>query len=426
MIAEILSIGTELIMGQIVNGDAQYLSRELAALGITVHHHTTVGDNPGRIQAALSLALSRADIVITTGGLGPTEDDLSKEIVAEYFGLPMAEDADALAAMERFFVAMHRKMAPNNRRQARFAKGAIILSNARGTAPGCIIEQDGQCVIQLPGPPNELQGMFEGSVAPYLRGKTVGSITSRYLRIFGMGESDVAMRVRDHIAAQEAVTIAPYCSTGEVQLRVTARADTPEQARAAIAPVEAALLERLGDVVYAVSDTAEDSLAHHTVQALLRVGRTVAVAESCTGGMVTAALVDVPGVSAALLEGRVAYSNAAKVRGLGVSTQTLEAHGAVSEETAREMAEGLHSIAGADIAVATTGIAGPDGGSEEKPVGLVYVAVASPAGTRVQALHLHGSRDRIRKLATLHALNAIRLAALQVQDAQAEHLHERK
>lgn len=413
MIAEILSIGTELIMGQIVNGDAQYLSRELAALGITVHHHTTVGDNPGRIRAALSLALGRADIVITTGGLGPTEDDVSKEIVAEYFGLPMAENVEALEAIERFFAAMHREMAPNNRRQARFAKGAIILSNARGTAPGCIIERDGRCVIQLPGPPNELQGMFADSVAPYLRGKTAGSITSRYLRIFGMGESDVAMRVRDHIAGQGAVTIAPYCSTGEVQLRVTARADTPEQARAAIIPLEAALLERLGDVVYAVSDTAEDSLANHTVQALLRAEKTVAVAESCTGGMVTAALVDVPGVSAVLLEGRVAYSNAAKVRGLGVSPQTLEAHGAVSEQTACQMAEGLRAIAGADIAVATTGIAGPDGGSEEKPVGRVYVAVATREETRVQALRLHGNRDRIRKLATLHALNAIRLAALQ-------------
>lgn len=419
MIAEILSIGTELIMGQIVNGDAQYLSRELAALGITVHHHTTVGDNPARIRAALSLALSRADIVITTGGLGPTEDDLSKEIVAEYFGLQMAEDAGALAAMERFFAAMHREMAPNNRRQARFAEGAIILSNARGTAPGCIVERDGKCVIQLPGPPNELQGMFESSVEPYVRGKSAGSITSRYLRIFGMGESDVAMRVRDLIAAQDAVTIAPYCSTGEVQLRVTAKADTPEQARAAIAPVEAALLARLGDVVYAVSDTAEDSLARHTVQALLRGGRTVAVAESCTGGMVTAALVDVPGVSAALLEGRIAYSNDAKVRGLGVSPEIIEAYGAVSEQTARQMAEGLRAIAGTDIAVSTTGIAGPDGGSEEKPVGLVYVAVASPAYTRVQALRLHGNRDRIRTLATLHALNAIRLAALQAQGAQA-------
>ncbi len=418
MIAEILCIGTELLLGQIVNTDAQYLSRELAALGISVHHHTTVGDNPARAEAALKLALSRADIVITSGGLGPTEDDLSKEIVAAYFGLPMELDPLSLEAIERFFAGLHREMSPNNRKQACFARGAIILPNERGTAPGCIVEQGGKCVIQLPGPPRELKHMFAAFVAPYLRGKISGSITSRYLRIFGMGESEVETRIRDLIEAQAdakpgepAVTIAPYCSLGEVQLRVTALAETPEAAHAAIAPVEATLLDRLGAVVYAVSDTAEDSLAHYAVEALLEAVKTVAVAESCTGGLVAASLVEVPGVSAALMEGQVTYSNAAKVRCLGVSEQVLAAHGAVSEQTARGMAEGLRARAGVDIAIATTGIAGPDGGTPEKPVGLVYVAAATAQGTQVTELRLRGERDRIRAMATLHALNAIRLAA---------------
>ncbi|MCL2544408.1 MAG: competence/damage-inducible protein A [Clostridia bacterium] len=411
MIAEILCIGTELLLGQIVNTDACYLSRELAALGIGVYHHTTVGDNPARLREALATALARADVVITTGGLGPTADDLSKEIVAEHFSLPMEEDAPSLEAMSRFFTALGREMTPNNRKQARFAQGAIVLPNERGTAPGCIVEQGGKCVIQLPGPPRELERMFERSAIPYLREKVAGSITSRYVRIFGVGESEVDTRLRDLIDAQGEVTIASYCSLGEVQLRLTARADTPEAARAAIAPVEAVLLQRLGGAVYAVCDAAEDSLAHHAVAALLEAGKTVAVAESCTGGLVTASLVEVPGVSAALMEGQVTYSNAAKVRRLGVSKRTLEAHGAVSEQTAREMAAGLRARAGVDIAVATTGIAGPEGGSPEKPVGLVYVAVATARGERVRELRLTGDRNRIRWLATLHALNAIRLAA---------------
>lgn len=418
MTAEILCIGTELLLGQIVNTDAQYLSRELAALGIAVHHHTTVGDNPARAKAALELALSRADIVITSGGLGPTEDDLSKEIVAEHFGLPMEEDQSSLEAMRRFFAATRRDMPPNNRKQACFARGAVILPNERGTAPGCIVEQGGKCVIQLPGPPRELERMFALSVVPYLHGKVAASITSRYVRIFGMGESEVETRVRDLIDAQAnvksdgpVVTIAPYCGLGEVQLRVTAMAETPEAARAAIAPVEAALLDRLGAVAYAVSDDAEDSLARHAVAALLEAGKTVAVAESCTGGLVAAALVEVPGVSAALMEGQIVYSNAAKVRCLGVSEQTLADHGAVSERTAREMAAGLRARAGVDIAVATTGVAGPGGGTPEKPVGLVYVAVATDRGEQVRELRLNGDRDRVRRLAALHALNAVRLAA---------------
>lgn len=412
MIAEIVSIGTELLMGQIVNTDAQYLSRRLNALGISVYYHTTVGDNPGRMEQTLRLALSRSDVVITTGGLGPTGDDLSKEIVARLFGLPMERDEESMRRIEGYFSAMHRDMTHNNERQAMFARGAIILPNDRGTAPGCIVEQDGKAVIQLPGPPYELTDMFEKRVLPYLARRTGGAIASRYIRIFGVGESDAETRVKDLIDAQTDVTIAPYCSLGEVQLRVSARGGSEEEALVRIRPTVEAIAARLGDAVYAVSADPADSMEHYAVDALARAGRTVAVAESCTGGLVAARLVAIPGASAVLHEAHVVYANEAKERYLGVRPETLEAFGAVSEACAREMAEGLRARSGADVAVSTTGVAGPGGGTPQKPVGLVYVAAACPEGTFVRELRLSGDRQRVRTLASLHALNMIRLAAL--------------
>lgn len=412
MIAEIVSIGTELLMGQIVNTDAQYLSRRLNALGISVFYHTTVGDNPGRMEQTLRLALSRSDVVITTGGLGPTGDDLSKEIVARMLHLPMERDEESMRRIEGYFSAMHRDMTHNNERQAMFARGAIILPNDRGTAPGCIVEQDGKAVIQLPGPPYELTDMFEKRVLPYLARRTGGAIASRYIRIFGVGESDAETRVKDLIDAQTDVTIAPYCSLGEVQLRVSARAGSEEEALSRIRPTVEAIAARLGDAVYAVSADPADSMEHYAVDALARAGRTVAVAESCTGGLVAARLVAIPGASAVLHEAHVVYANEAKERYLGVRPETLEAFGAVSEACAREMAEGLRARSGADVAVSTTGVAGPGGGTPQKPVGLVYVAAACPEGTFVRELRLNGDRQRVRTLASLHALNMIRLAAL--------------
>ena len=412
MIAEIVSIGTELLMGQIVNTDAQYLSRRLNALGISVFYHTTVGDNPGRMEQTLRLALSRSDVVITTGGLGPTGDDLSKEIVARMLHLPMERDEESMRRIEGYFSAMHRDMTHNNERQAMFARGAIILQNDRGTAPGCIVEQDGKAVIQLPGPPYELTDMFEKRVLPYLARRTGGAIASRYIRIFGVGESDAETRVKDLIDAQTDVTIAPYCSLGEVQLRVSARGGSEEEALVRIRPTVEAIAARLGDAVYAVSADPADSMEHYAVDALTRAGRTVAVAESCTGGLVAARLVAIPGASAVLHEAHVVYANEAKERYLGVRPETLEAFGAVSEACAREMAEGLRARSGADVAVSTTGVAGPGGGTPQKPVGLVYVAAACPEGTFVRELRLNGDRQRVRTLASLHALNMIRLAAL--------------
>ena len=385
MIGEIVAIGTELLMGQIVNGDAQFLSRRLQSLGISVYYHQTVGDNPGRMREALALALSRSDLVITTGGLGPTQDDLSKEIVADYFGLPMEFDQASWAAIDAYFARTGRTCTLNNRKQAMFARGAVILPNACGTAPGCMLLHGGKIVVQLPGPPAEMDGM---------------------------GESQVAQLCARWIEAEGGVTVAPYCQTGQVQLRVTARAESEEQALALVEPVVSEICGVLGSSVYAVTPSSETTMQEIVGELLVSRGLTVSTAESCTGGLVAAKLVDYPGISSVLREAHVTYANEAKVRYCGVRPETLRAYGAVSEQTAREMAQGLRKESGADIAVATTGIAGPGGGTPEKPVGLVYVACACAQGVSVERLLLGGSRARIRELSALRALDMIRRAAL--------------
>ncbi len=410
MIAEIVAIGTELLMGQIVNTDAQYLSRRLAALGVTVHYHTTVGDNPQRMRDTLALALSRSDIVITTGGLGPTQDDLSKEMAAQLLGLPMVFDAQSWHAIEGYFAKLGRVCPANNRKQAMFAEGAIILPNDCGTAPGCMVERDGKLVVQLPGPPHEMADMFDKRVYPALAQRTGGCIASRYIRIYGLGESDVAQRCAEWIEGAGDVTVAPYCSLGECQLRVTARGETERDALEKVHPVVQAITSLLGESVYAVLDSSEGSMEEIAGRALTARSLTVATAESCTGGLVAAKLVNYPGISAALGEAHVTYANEAKMKYLGVKEETLKRYGAVSEQTACEMALGLRAQSGADIAIATTGIAGPGGGTKEKPVGLVYVACADAHGVRVERLQLRGDRQRIRSLAALRALDMIRRA----------------
>lgn len=412
MIAEIVAIGTELLMGQILDADAQYLSRRLQSLGISVYHHQTVGDNPQRMRDALSLALSRSDVVITTGGLGPTQDDISKEIAAELLGLEMAFDEPSWQAIQGYFARMGRVCPENNKRQAMFAKGCAILDNACGTAPGCLIEQDGKMVVQLPGPPHEMAEMFDRHVYKLLAERTGGCIASRYIRIYGLGESQVAQMCAGYIESDGEVSVAPYCQLGECQLRVTARGDSEEAALDKVLPVVDALCAILGESVYAVLDTSSGSMEEIAGRALVEHGLTVATAESCTGGLVAARLVNYPGISSALHEAHVTYANEAKVKYCGVRPETLAAHGAVSEETAREMAEGLRERSGADIAAATTGIAGPGGGTKEKPVGLVYVACADRHGTRVERLQLTGNRERVRSLAALRALDMIRRAAI--------------
>lgn len=409
MIAEILSVGTELLMGQIANTDAQFISRQLSHLGINIYHQTTVGDNPARVKEALALALSRADVVITTGGLGPTEDDLTKEMVAEYFGLKMVRDPKSYDHLVEMLTAHGRKMTENNLKQADFPEGAIIMENLRGTAPGCIVEQGGKAVAVLPGPPFELTDMFERQLKPYLAKKSGVHLTSRFLRIFGVGESNVETILKDLFHGTNP-TLALYCGAGEVQARLTAMTEDGNDAHLLLDPLEAEIRRRLGDSVYA--EGLHTSMAETVYRLLKQRGARVSFAESCTGGMLTAKIVDLPGASDVLDESHVTYANAAKQRILGVQPGTLERFGAVSPECAREMAEGARRISGADYGVSVTGIAGPDGGTAEKPVGLVYIGVSDENGTIAREFRFRGNREWVRTLACGNALNLLRLRML--------------
>lgn len=409
MIAEIVSVGTELLMGQIVNTDAQFIASHLAPLGYRALYQVTVGDNPARLAGVVQSALARADVLLFTGGLGPTDDDLTKETVAQALGLEMAVVPEEEARLRAYFASRGKEMTPNNLKQARFPTGSIILPNPNGTAPGCIMEAGGKAAILMPGPPRELYPMFRDHVLPYLEKRSGVRLHSRELRIFGMGESELTYRLRDLIAAQTNPTIAPYVKTSEVTLRVTAQCQDDAEGERLVVPVIDAILARLGSIVYSTNG---ESLPALCVRLLLTQGATLAVAESCTGGMLASSIVDIPGCSACFLEGAVTYANGAKVRRLGVSEGTLATDGAVSLACAQQMAEGLRAATGATYALATTGIAGPDGGTPEKPVGLVYVALAGPGRTEVRKLCLSGDRARIRTAATLHALDLLRRSLL--------------
>ncbi len=405
MIAEIVAVGTELLMGQVLNTDAQYIARRLSELGVTLHRQIVVGDNPARIREAIHDAVGRADVVITTGGLGPTADDITKETCAEALGLPMERRPEAEAQVRAWFARNNRTMTENNLRQADFAKGAIILENHNGTAPACIVEKDGKAVINLPGPPRELIPLFVEHVAPYLARRSGAVIVSRYLRVFGMGESTVESRLHDLMENCQNPTVAPYCSTGEVQLRLTVRAAREDEAAPLLDPLEKEIRARLGGVIYAATDNPEYSMEQALVEALCAAQKTLVTAESCTGGMIASKIVNVPGASDALLEGCVTYSNAAKMRTLGVKAETLEKYDAVSRETALEMADGARRRADADYAVSVTGLAGPGGGTPEKPVGTVWLGLATREGADAKELRLTGNRERIRTLAALHAMH---------------------
>ena len=407
MIAEILSIGTELLMGQIANTDAQYLSRRLSELGVALYRHTTVGDNPARVREALREALSRSDVVITTGGLGPTEDDLTKEMVAECFGLPMELHKPSLEAIEAFMARAGFAMADNNRRQAYFPRGAAIMENRVGTAPGCIAESGGKAVAVLPGPPHELRDMFENRLAPWLAARSGMCLESRFIRTFGIRESDVENRLRD-LFHSDNPTLALYCGPGEVQARITARAETPEAARAMTVPVAEEIRRRLGEAVY--GEGRDLTIEEAAFQLLRARGEAVCFAESCTAGMLPARLAGVPGASDVLKESYVTYCDAAKARVLGVRQETLARHTAVSAQCAREMAEGARRVSGADWAVSTTGYAGPDGGADGTPVGTVFIAVAGRDGTAAREFHFTGSRQFVRTVAASWAFNLLRLA----------------
>ncbi|WP_304507704.1 competence/damage-inducible protein A [Anaerotignum sp.] len=406
MKAEILAVGTELLLGDILNTNAQYLARELAALGIEVYYQTVVGDNPKRLEETIYHAFSRADLVITTGGLGPTEDDLTKETAAKYFGEPLVLDEKALAQIQVFFDRIGRTMTENNKKQAFVPEhNSVVMYNANGTAPGIIIEKNGKIMIMLPGPPKEVMPMFEGQAKPYLARKQEYTFISRVLRVASVGESAMEEMVKDIIDAQTNPTIAPYAKEGEALLRITAKAKDEDEANRLIDPVAAALKERLGKSVYAEGET---NMETEVAKLLLAQKKTIAVAESCTGGEISSRLVRFPGISEVFLEGCVTYSNEAKMKRLGVAQETLAKFSAVSKETAMEMAAGIAKTAGAQIGIATTGIAGPDGGSEDKPVGLVYIGIYKDGMSEAREFHFVGNRNKIRERATFQALDWLR------------------
>lgn len=405
MNAEIIAVGTELLMGQIANTNAQYLSSRLADLGINVYYHSVVGDNPARLKACLKQALERSDVVITTGGLGPTKDDLTKETVAEVFGLPMVLHQESLDYISEYFEKQNRRMSENNVRQAYFPEGSEIVPNHKGTAPGCIVQQGGKIVIMLPGPPRELIPMFEETIFPFFEGKTNQVIGSRMLKIFGIGESEIEMRIMDLIDNQSNPTIAPYAGTGEVSLRVTARGRDRKEVETLIAPVIKEIRERLYPHVYS---EAGETLEEVVLKLLKEKGWTLSTAESCTGGMLASRIVSVPGASEVFDRGFITYSNEAKIQELGVSQDTLDRWGAVSRETAEEMVMKLVEKTKTAAGLAVTGIAGPGGGTPEKPVGLVYVAAALNGRVESVELNLRGERERIRTVSCHHALDLLR------------------
>ena len=416
--AELIAVGTELLLGNIANTDAQMLSKGLSALGINVYYHTVVGDNPQRLKAAVEVAKSRADIIITTGGLGPTCDDLTKNVLAECFGKKLVYDEESAERIRDYFQRLHPggTMTENNLQQAYLPEGCTIFSNDWGTAPGCAFESGGVRVIMLPGPPNECTPMFEHRAVPYLQALADGVIASRTLKIFGMGESAVEARLRDRMNALTNPTLAPYAKTGEVELRITAKAATVEEARALIVPVEKEVRDIFGPLVYG-ADVA--SMEEVVLGLLKEKGLTMGTAESCTGGLVAKRLTDLSGASAVFKGGVVSYTNEVKAGVLGVPQEMLDEFGAVSAQVAQAMAQGARKVLGCDLAVSLTGVAGPNPDDRNNPVGLIYVALDTPEGTRVRELHLINGRARIRTVAATNAFDMVRryLTGLPDRDA---------
>ena len=391
MKAEILAVGTEILLGDILNTNAQYLSKQLALIGINVYNQAVVGDNHERLLEAFSLAFKRADLVITTGGLGPTVDDITKETGADYFGLKMVKDKTAEKNVCDYFKG--REMPESNKKQSFIPEGAAVFYNHHGTAPGCMIEKNGKILVMLPGPPYEAAPMFEEYVLPFLKSKSESTIISKVLHLSGIGEAAAAEKINDIMNSSENPTVAPYAKPNEMIFRISAKGENEEQAKEIMTPVIKEIYSRLGEYIYGEDDC---TLEEAVVKRLKEKNYTIATAESCTGGLIAGKIVDYPGASEVFIDGVVSYSNESKIKRLGVSEDTLNKYGAVSEQTAKEMAEGVKKALGADVGVSSTGVAGPGGGTAEKPVGLVYIAVSVKNHTTVKKLNLRGTRNRIR------------------------------
>lgn len=403
--AEILCVGTELLLGDIVNTNARELSAALRGLGIGVYWQSVVGDNPDRLRQAVKVARDRANLIITTGGLGPTYDDLTKDVVCEVFGVPLVMHEEEAEKIRAFFAQKDREMPENNLRQAMLPEGCTVFSNGNGTAPGFAFVADGATVIQLPGPPREMRLMLETGVIPYLRGSTDEILVSKDIRIFGLGESSVEARLHDYMESLVNPTLAPYAGTAEVRLRATAMAPDEAAAEAMLEPVIARVRAELGDLVYAVDEPKLESVC---LRLLKEKGLTFAAAESCTGGLIAKRFTDQSGASSAFMGGVVCYTNFVKHHVLGVPQETLDEFGAVSAQTAAAMAEGARRVCGSDIAVSVTGCAGPNSDERGTPVGTGFVGFASPEGTIVKPIQMGKDREWARVYAASFAFDLIR------------------
>ena len=405
--AEIIAVGTELLLGNIANTNAQVLSQSLSALGINVFWHTVVGDNPTRLRQAVDTARHRADILITTGGLGPTYDDLTKETVCAACGKALVFHPEILSDIADFYEKnLHAPMPDNNRQQAMLPEGCVVFDNPVGTAPGCAFEAGGVHVLMLPGPPHEMVTMLRRCAEPYLRSLSQEIIVSHDIMTFGLGESYVDQLLHEKMSHMENPSLATYAKPCEVRLRATAKAQSAEQAEEMLAPVVDDVKTLLGPYVYGVDVTGLEEVCSAL---LLERGLTLATAESCTGGLIARRITALPGASRVYRGGVVSYWTEVKAAVLGVPQDLLDQYGAVSEPTARAMAEGARRITGADIAVSVTGVAGPDPDERGNPVGLVFIGLATPDGTFCRRTESgRRTRDRIQDLSANHALDMVR------------------
>lgn len=418
MTVEFICVGTELLLGNIVNTNAAFLAEKCADLGLSCYYQTVVGDNRERLLVTLKTALERSDIILLSGGLGPTKDDLTKETVAEALGVPLIEDAASKQLIADFFAMRGMIPTENNWKQALIPRGAWAIKNHNGTAPGIGISHNGRYVFLMPGPPGELKPMFTESIMPFLRTLEKDVISSVTVKVVGIGESQAETMVADLMEAQSNPTLAPYAKTGEVHFRITAKAESEDAAAALIEPVMTELMARFGNHVYTTE--AEVTLEQALAEMLMQNKLTMTAAESCTGGMIAARMINVPGISEVFKAGFITYANEAKTKFVGVKEETLQTFGAVSSQTAEEMARGAAQAAGADVAVAVTGIAGPDGGTDEKPVGLVYIGCYVCGRVWVREYRFSGNRMKIRESVTAAALVQLRKRILEYQVNEGE------
>lgn len=395
MKAEIFSVGTEILLGEILDSNAKYIAGELANMGIDVFYKTSVGDNEERLLDAINIAYKRADIIISTGGLGPTDDDLTKETFAKYFNKKLVTHKESLENLRAYFVDPDTEMPLSNLKQAELPEGCTVFLNDNGTASGCMIEDNGKIAIILPGPPKECVPMFDKKVRPVLEKFTNKVLVSKSLNLCGIGESDASEQIKELMLQSKNPTIAPYAGNNEMRFRITASGKTKEEATNLLKPTVDKLYTIFKDYIYGED---QDTLESVLVDKLLKNNMTISTAESCTGGLLASTIINVPSVSKVFLNGVISYSNESKIYELNVNKDDLEKYGAVSEQVAIQMAEGIRKKSNSTIGISTTGIAGPTGETPEKPVGLVYIAISIEGKETIcKKLMLKGDRQKIRE-----------------------------